>query len=65
VVTFDPALPEHRRLYQTFLATSRWGHSPVRFHCNENYLELPYYLNSLLVQYYMIADRKMIDRPVA
>jgi hypothetical protein len=56
VVTFDPADAEHRRLYLTFLKTSRWSHSPVRFHCNQNYLELPYYLNQVLVEYYMEQD---------
>jgi len=66
VVTFDPADAEHRRLYLTFLKTSRWSHSPVRFHCHQNCLELPYYLNQVLVEYYMGQDGlQQVDMPAA
>lgn len=59
VVEFDPANLEHRLLYQTFLQTTSWNHSPIRFGMPEQYLELPYYINLRLVQHYMAQDKKM------
>lgn len=59
VVAFDPANVEHRKLYQQFLKTNSWNHSPVRFDMPEKYIELPYYINLVLAQYYMGLDKKL------
>lgn len=57
VVVFDPANSTHRQLYRTFLDTNSWNHSPIRFDLHEDFLELPYYLNKVLVDYYMGLDK--------
>lgn len=59
VVEFDPADVTHRALYQQFMKTNRWDHSPIMFDLPENYLELPYYLNMRLTEYYMSQDKKL------
>ena len=66
VVEFDPANAVHRKLYRKFLETKKWSHSPVRFDCNEEFIELPHYLNTVLIKYYMSLDPEMqliINKP--
>jgi hypothetical protein len=62
VVQFDPANPEHRCLYNKFLQTRAWSHSPVRFALHEDFIELPHYLNMLLLQWYMSRDQQLIRK---
>ena len=59
VVDFNAANVEHRLLYQKFLNTNSWNHSPILFDMPEKYLELPYYINLKLAEYYMTQDKKM------
>jgi hypothetical protein len=59
LVQFDPANVEHRRLYRQFLKTGTWSKSPVQFTLHEDFLELPHYLNTLMIQWYMDRDMKL------
>lgn len=59
MVDFDPTNVNHRLLYQEFLQTNSWSHSPIRFDMPEQYLDLPYYINLRLVAHYMGQDKKM------
>jgi hypothetical protein len=59
VVDFDPANVEHRIIYQQFMKTNSWDHSPILFDMPEKYLELPYYINMRLTEFYMDQDKKM------
>lgn len=61
IVEFDASNVEHRLLFQKFRQTRTWAHSPVQFDLDETYRDLPYYISTLLVEYYTINDKKMVD----
>lgn len=59
IVVFNPADVSHRKMYQQFLNTSSWAGCPVRFDLNHGHLELPHYINGLLVNWYTDRDAAM------
>lgn len=56
VVQFDAANSEHRALYAEFLKTKSWAHCKVQFDIGGQYLDLPGYISSLMLEYYMSRD---------
>lgn len=61
IIEFDASNVEHRLLFQKFRQTRSWAHCPVHFDLDDNFHDLPYYLNTLLVEYYTANDKKMVD----
>lgn len=64
VVQFDATNSEHRALYAEFLKTKSWAHCKVQFDIGGQYLDLPGYINDLLLGYYMKRDAALVKKQV-
>jgi len=62
VIEFDPQNAQHRSWYKTFLDTRAWSHCPVIFNRGRDFSELPHYLNTVLIAYYMNKDHEIQEK---
>lgn len=66
-VVFDPMNRHHRRYYHEFVATSSWGHCPVRFVVPDDHGDLITMIQRSLVNFYVNREfpAKTVAKPVA
>ena len=66
-VVFDPGNRKHRYYYHEFVATSSWGHCPVRFVVPDDHGDLITMIQRSLVNFYVNREFsvKTVATPVA
>jgi len=52
-VSFDPANPEHRAIFNSVLINKTWGRSPVRFWLDDEQTDLMYQCTKKMARWYM------------
>jgi hypothetical protein len=63
-VVFDPSNRKHRRWYFEFVATSSWGHCPVRFVVPDDHGDLITMILRSLVNFYVDREFKVKKKTV-
>jgi hypothetical protein len=63
-VVFDPSNRNHRRWYFEFVATSSWGHCPVRFVVPDDHGDLITMILRSLVNFYVDREFKIKKKTV-
>ena len=59
VVEFDVTNAQHRAWAVLFIKTQSWANCPVMFNRDESFVDLPAYLQSVLIKFYSERDRAL------